>query len=135
MKLDFGSGFAPCPGWATLDEGENCTFNSIDQLQDDSISRLRFRNVLHHIEDMESLFKALMPKLRKRSKIVVIECRREYFKANVCLDILWYRFFQYRPMYIAPQYRDYTSIIEKYGFTVQQRTYKNEKEEIVFVRR
>lgn len=135
MKLDFGSGFAPVKGWATLDSGANCTFNSIDQIPDNSISKIRFRNVLHHIENMDELFKSLLPKLRKNAKIIIIECRKEFYYANFFLDTLWYRsIIPDLSLYISHEYRDYRKNLEMLGFNIKQQSFKEEKEEVVFAK-
>lgn len=133
MKLDFGSGYAPCPKWATLDCGANCTFNAIDEIPDNSIDKIRFRNVLHHIENLESLFNAMIPKFTNRIRITVIECRPEYFKSNVFLDNLWYRGITKRPdIYIANQYRDYAVTILNKGFEMIRSSTTDEKEIKIF---
>lgn len=133
MKLDFGSGFAPAKGWATLDAGANCTFNSIEEIPDNSINKIRFRNVLHHVEDLDALFLKLLPKFRRNVKIIVIECRRECYQANLFLDILWYRsLVPNRNLFIADSYRDYSKNLKRLGFTIKLKSNKDEKEEIVF---
>ena len=133
MKLDFGSGFAPVKGWATLDTGANCTFNSIEEIPDNSISKIRFRNVLHHIENLDELFQKLRPKFRKNVKIIIIECRKECYRANLFLDILWYRSLVPNPtLYIAVEYRDYRINLSKLGFSIKLQTTVGEKEEVVF---
>lgn len=135
MKLDFGSGFAPIKGWATLDSGANCTFNSINEIPDNTITKIRFRNVLHHIQDLDLLFSEITPKLRSNAKIIVIECREEYYRANLILDLLWYRFIQNRTdIHIAPRYRDYRKTLKNLGFTLQQQTVEDEKEVVIFSR-
>jgi hypothetical protein len=135
MKLDFGSGYGACSGWATLDFGANCTYNDISEIPDKSITKIRFRNVLHHIEHVESLFKALKAKFRKNVKIIIIECRKEFFDNNVFLDVLWYRGIVQNPnMYIAREYRDFGKILQQMGFCVFQRMVENEKETIILKR-
>lgn len=134
MKLDFGSGFAPAKGWATLDTGVNCTFNCIEEIPDNSITKIRFRNVLHHIENLDELFQKLRPKFRKNVKIIVIECREECYQVNYFLDILWYRsLVPNRNLFIARTYRDYTKNLEKIGFSIKLRSQRDEKEEVVFI--
>jgi len=133
MKLDFGSGFAPVKGWATLDSGANCTFNSIEEIPDNSISKIRFRNVLHHIENVDELFQKLRPKFRKNVKIIIIECRKECYQANLFLDVLWYRSLVPNPsLYIAVEYRDYRINLSKLGFSIKLQRMVDEKEEVVF---
>jgi len=135
MKLDFGSGYGACSGWATLDFGVNCTYNDISEIPDNSITKIRFRNVLHHIENVESLFQSLENKFRKNVKIIIIECRKEFFDNNVFLDMLWYRGIVPNPnMYIAREYRDFGKILQKMGFCVFQRMLENEKETIILKR-
>lgn len=135
MKLDFGSGYGACSGWATLDFGYKCTYNDISEIPDNSITKIRFRNVLHHIEDIESLFNALKSKFRQNVKIIIIECRKEFFDKNVFLDVLWYRGIIPNPkMYIAREYRDFGKILSKIGFSVFQREMNNEKETIILQR-
>ena len=136
MKLDFGSGFAPVKGWATLDTGANCTFNSIEEIPDNSISKIRFRNVLHHIENLDELFQKLRPKFRKNVKIIIIECRKECYQANLFLDILWYRSLVPNPtLYIACEYRDYRINLTNLGFAIKLQRTEDEKEEVVFYNR
>ena len=132
MKLDFGSGYGACSGWATLDFGMKCTYNDISEIPDNSITKIRFRNVLHHIENVESLFQALKRKFRNNVKIIIIECRKEFFDKNVFLDILWYRGIIPNPnMYIAREYRDFGKILTNLGFCEFQRELDNEKETII----
>ena len=84
---------------------------------------------------MDELFKCLLPKLRKNAKIIIIECRKEFYYANFFLDTLWYRsIIPDLSLYISHEYRDYRKNLEMLGFNIKQQSFKDEKEEVVFAK-
>lgn len=138
LKLDFGSGHNPRKGFKTCDitqapyldyafDPETYKVTCEDHVFDEII----IRNVLHHIKDLESLFKEMKRILTNNGKLIIVEPRKEFYQQNLNLDILWYR-------YIIPRYeiwysRFYRDCIEiaKTFFKVKNVFYNNEKETII----
>lgn len=85
------------------------------------------RNVVHHIPDLRRTFKAIKKYLKHNGELIIIDCAKEYFNANVILDRVWYRYIgNDNKMFIAETYRDYMSILSELGF--KQTCYKQLKE-------
>lgn len=96
LKIDFGSGYNPYPGYKTcditqgpyLDYVYNTETNEIIGLQEGSVDEFRLKNVLHHAD---------IPK--------VIQCLHRYLKSGGILQIIA----------IPPKRRvDYLKICEAY---------------------
>lgn len=141
MKIDFGSGHAPKAGFKTCDiTGMPYLDYSFDPVKYkigcpvNSITEIHCRNVLHHIPNLDRLFTEFSSKMASGGQIVIIEPRREYYKTNVILDVLWYRFVIPRyDVWICQQYRDYIAAASKY-FRVISRVVVDEKETVTLVK-
>ena len=141
MKLDFGSGHNARKGFKTCDitnapyldyacDPETYKVTCEDHVFDEII----IRNVLHHIKDLERLFKEMKRILTINGKIVIVEPRREFYPQNVNLDILWYRYIIPRyEIWYSRFYRDCTQIAKDF-FQVKNVFYNNEKETIILGR-
>jgi len=141
MKIDFGSGHNPRPGYLTCDpfyERTDVAYDVVSyhiDVPDGSVDIIHCRNVLHHVRDLDRLFNEFFRVLRPNGYIMVVEPRRASFKANVMLDQLWYRFLTPRPeVWFAKRYRDYTAIAKKHGFYLRKYRMRKEKEISVLTR-
>ncbi len=135
LKIDFGSGYNPKSGYKTCDitnapfldfayDGEKiigCKKNSVDEFY--------LRNVIHHIPNLKEVFLMFHFYLKRNGKIKIIDVRKEYYKQNVILDIIWYRYVIPRnEIWFSPIYRDYFEILKMIGFTLVEQYYEDEKE-------
>ncbi len=143
LKIDFGSGYNPNSEYKTCDvtylpnldyvyDQDNniilgCTINSVDEFY--------LRNVVHHLPDMERTFKCLLSYLKDDGEIKIIDVRKEFYKQNVILDILWYRYVIPRyEVWFSNHYRDYFKILENLGMKRVDYYIENEKEVSVWKR-
>lgn len=135
LKIDFGSGYNPKEGYKTCDitnapfldfayDGKEiigCGKNSVDEFY--------LRNVVHHIPNLEEVFSMFSLYLKRNGTIKIIDVRKEYYKKNVILDILWYRYvIPRREVWFSTTYRDYGCILKKLGFELVSHTFQKEKE-------
>lgn len=117
LCIDFGSGYNPQIGFKTCDVNVGCDYNSIGEVEDNSVDYLRARNVLHHIEDVDSLIKEFKRVLKKDAKVIILDCRKDFFKINVLLDTIWYRSVNKRDdIFIRQSYLNYVDIFINNGF-------------------
>lgn len=87
------------------------------------------RNVVHHLPDMRRTFECLLRYLKDGGTIQIIDARKEYFKQNVILDILWYRYVIPRPeIWFSTIYRDYFKVLEELGMERIEYFIQEEKE-------
>lgn len=121
--LDFGSGYKPEPGFMTCDIGGSSALdyyfkdNKIT-CNKETFDVIRCRNVLHHVEDLNRLFKEFWRALKPGGGIIIVEPRQEIFQENVALDHLWYRLVMPRyEVWYAKEYREYVKEARKVGFT------------------
>lgn len=135
MKLDFGSGHNPRKGYKTCDITNSpyldYVFDPITykvSCPNETFDEIFVKNVLHHVKDLDKLFKELKRILTKNGKIVIVEPRKEFYHKNLNLDLLWYRYINPRyDIWICPFYRDYKKISSKM-FKEQYLQYNEEKE-------
>lgn len=137
LKIDFGSGYNPNKEYKTCDitflpnldyayDQDNkvivgCEYNTVDEFY--------LRNVVHHIKDLKDTFEMLKKYLKVDGVIKIIDVRKEYFKQNVILDILWYRYVIPRyEVWFSREYRNYFEILEELGFKLVEFSYEEEKE-------
>jgi ubiquinone/menaquinone biosynthesis C-methylase UbiE len=133
FKLDFGSGYNPTPDYKTLDCNYTCDYYDIDEIPDNSIDIIRCRNVLHHIDDLDSLIKKFKLKLKNNGTIKIIDCNSENYSKNIYLDYLWYRYiFKRYDIYINYYYRDLKSYFIENGFDLKIEFKKDEKIYLLF---
>lgn len=143
LKIDFGSGYNPNPEYKTCDitylpnldyvyDQDNniilgCTINSVDEFY--------LRNVVHHLPDMERTFKCLLSYLKHNGEIKIVDVRKEFYKQNVILDIIWYRYVIPRyEVWFSNHYRDYFIVLENLGMKRIDYYIENEKEVSVWKR-
>ena len=139
-KLDFGSGYNLKKGYKSCDIIKKpfldyiCVDNKI-LCEDNLFNTIHVRNVLHHIYNIEDIILEFNRVLKKNGLLIIIDVRKKYYKSNVILDILWYRYIlpDYN-IYISKKYRDYISVIKKY-FKLVSKKYKQEKEITIFIKR
>ncbi len=124
LKIDFGSGYNPNKDYKVCDitnlpnldyvyDQEN---NEILGCYENTVDEFYLRNVVHHLPNMERTFKCLFKYLKDNGEIKIIDVRKEYFKQNVILDILWYRYVIPRyEVWFSKCYRDYFKILESLG--------------------
>ena len=123
LKIDFGSGYNPYPGYKTcditqgpyLDYVYNTETNEIIGLQEGSVDEFRLKNVLHHA-DIPKVIQCLHRYLKSGGILQIIEPRTEYYEQNRSLDLFWYRYIYPRyDIAIPPKRRvDYLKICEAY---------------------
>lgn len=120
IRIDYGSGYNPQPGYKTCDITEspfldyiskdNKIFDKEGEVADETIDEIFCRNVIHHVKDLKNLFDNFYRYLKKGGRFVVVEPRKEFFHQNVILDNIWYRWFDggKRNVWFSSYYRDYT---------------------------
>lgn len=141
MKLDFGSGYNPRKGYLTCDftsnpfldfhfENYKIVNKHGEKVKSNSFDEIVCRNVLHHISNLELVIFELQRVLNHNGKLRIIEPNKDYFKQNVFLDKLWYRFINDRKdIWFSETYRDYQYILNKY-FSSSKMVLQGEKEYI-----
>lgn len=146
LKIDFGSGYNPKKGYKTCDmtlspyldfiSKDNKIYDKKGEIQKNSVDVIHCRNTLHHVKDLESLIKNFYTYLKPNGRLEVIDCRKEYFKGNVFLDKVWYRYINKNEnIYISETYNDYKKMCESVGFKKVIERYKEEKEITIFLKR
>jgi hypothetical protein len=125
VKIDIGSGYNPAVGYKTLDSNYSSNYHDIEELP--SVDVFRCRNVIHHIQNLNLFFKQLHEKLKNNGKIIIIEPIEEFYKQNLFLDNLWYRWINKRnDIYISNSYRDYLQIAKVF-FKIKKTKIRKEK--------
>ncbi len=144
LKIDFGSGYNPLSGFSSCDFTENPMLDfqvknykifkdSVKEIDDASVDEFYARNVIHHIKDLTRLFKMFYKYLKPCGRLTVIDCREKFFKQNVFLDRLWYRYVIPREeIWFSENYRDYIEIAKENGFSIDEYIKENEKEIVFF---
>lgn len=122
QKLDFGSGHNPRDGYQTCDitqspyldyafDTESYRISCDDHVFDE----VYLRNVIHHVADLPRLFAELQRVLKRGGHLVIEDCRRDHYRTNIILDVVWYRYIIPRyEVWFAPVYRDYISMARKH---------------------
>lgn len=137
LKIDFGSGYNPNKDYKTcditylpnLDYVYDVDNNTIIGCEENTVDEFYLRNVVHHIKDLKSTFSCLKRFLKKGGTIKIIDVRKEYFKTNVILDIIWYRYLIPRyEIWFSQKYRDYFEILKQMNFKLISKHYEEEKE-------
>lgn len=142
IKIDFGSGYNPKKGFKTCDNTfspfldyvskDYKIFDKNNELRQNSVDVLYCRNTLHHIKEIDKLLKNFYNYLKNGGYLEIIECRKEFFKNNLLLDNIWYRYINNdKEIFISQEYRDYISLSLQIGFKLESIEYFNEKEKIV----
>lgn len=134
LCIDFGCGYNPKIGYKTCDVTTNPMLdyqydgkNDIIGLKENSVDVFYMRNVIHHILNLRSTFQTIKKYLKHNGKLIIIDCNKKCFDANVILDRIWYRYVgNNNNIFIAETYRDYMSILAELGF--KQTFYKQLKE-------
>lgn len=143
IKIDFGSGYNPKRGYKTCDFTNspnldylargNRIYSRSGEVKENTVNEIYCRNVIHHIKDFDDLFNNFYKYIKKNGKLKIIDCRKDYYYSNFFMDRLWYRFINYSPnIYISENYRDYETACKKAGFILINKSYKEEKEILVF---
>jgi ubiquinone/menaquinone biosynthesis C-methylase UbiE len=132
MILDFGSGYNPKQGFKTCDITSNPMLDYHFDVEtyrincEDSVfDYIRCKNVLHHVEDLNRLYKEFQRVLKPNGQLYIYEPNKNGFEANVYLDKLWYNSINRIEIYIAEQYRDYEKLALQRDFTL---IFKQEKD-------
>lgn len=139
LCIDIGSGYNPAKGYKTADITgmpyldylikDDKIYSRHGELKENSVDKFKLRNTVHHIENLNILFNNLFKYLKPNGIIEIIDCNKEHYFSNYCLDNLWYRYvIPRKEIFIANTYRDYTNLARKINFKVLNRTSKNEKE-------
>lgn len=132
IKIDFGSGYNPCDGYKTCDMTgspyldywydmeNNIIWSKKGELEKGSVSEFRIKNVLHHVVDVECLVKLLSEYLMDDGKLLFIEPKEQYYRTNIILDYIWYRYVQqFYEIKIICWYREFISIFLNNGFKIE----------------
>jgi SAM-dependent methyltransferase len=140
MKIDFGSGHKPAPGYKTCDcfiPHTDIAYDHVNyriDVPDSSVDEIRCRNVLHHVKDLGRLFKEFARVLKRGGIVRVIEPHQDAFSTNVLLDTIWYRTVQPRPeIWFSKEYRDYLKPARNAGFGLSRHYRWEEKEFSILV--
>lgn len=117
--VDFGSGHNPRKGFIPCDvTGNTELYYDDDQNEivglESKVDIFYLRNVVHHLPSIEYVILCLKKYLKPNGKIVVIEPTKEAYKANIFLDILWYRGITQRKDIRIYEYREYEQKFLKY---------------------
>ncbi len=137
LKIDFGSGYAHNKDYKScditfspiLDFVYDYKKNKILYCKINSVDEFYLRNVVHHLPDIEKTFKCLKKYLKKGGIIKIIDVNKNYFKQNLFLDRLWYRFIiPQNEIWFSEVYRDYKSILKDMNFQVLENYVIAEKE-------
>lgn len=129
MKLDVGSGYNPLRGFKTCDNAVYADYRSIEEVETNSVDVLNCSNTLHHVENLNHMIQEFNRVTKDDGFCIVSECRKEDFKVNLFLDILWYHFIlNRRDIYVSREYREYESIFLNNGFKLVFHLERNEKE-------
>lgn len=143
LKIDFGSGYNPNKGYKTCDITYSPTLDyvydikkqTILELEENTVDEFYLKNVVHHIKELEVTFLVLKKYLKKGGKLHIIDANEKYFKQNVILDILWYRWLiPQQEIWFSRNYRDYKKILKELGFTKQLDLQNQEKEESIWIK-
>ena len=134
LCIDFGSGYNPRKNFKTCDITTNPRLDyqydgeeTIIGLKENSVDIFYLRNVVRHIQNLHKTFNVLRRYLKPKGKLVIIDCNKKSFKANVILDKVWYRYVgNDRNIYLSENYRDYITVLINLGFN--QKYYKQFKE-------
>lgn len=135
LKIDFGSGYNPKSGYKMCDI-TNAPFldfvydgNEIVGCKKHSVAEFYLRNVVHHIKNLEEVFSMLHSYLKRNGTIKIIDVRKDYYKQNVILDIIWYRYvIPRKEIWFSTVYRNYFEILRQLGFQLEEQYYQEEKE-------
>lgn len=137
LKIDFGSGYNANKKYKTCDityspmldyvyDEEN---NKILYCERNTVDEFYIRNVVHHIRNLNRTFQCLYNYLKHDGKIIIIDVRKEFYKQNLILDVVWYRYIIPRyDIWFSNVYRDYFKILKDMGFLLQNTYIENEKE-------
>ncbi len=137
LKIDFGSGYNHKEGYKSCDITNlpNLDYvydeknDKILYLEEESVDEFYLRNVVHHLKDISKTFKCLDKYLKKGAIITIIDVRKEFYKQNLFLDNLWYRFIIPRnEIWFSPIYRDYFKILDEMNYCKIEYIVKEEKE-------
>lgn len=142
LCIDIGSGYNPAKGYKTADITgmpyldylikDDKIYSRHGELKENSVDMFKLRNTIHHVENLNILLNNLFKYLKPNGIIKIIDCNKEHYFSNYCLDNLWYRYvIPRKEIFIANTYRDYTNLAKKIGFNLLNRTSKNEKEFII----
>ncbi len=98
-----------------------CSKNTVDEFY--------LRNVVYHLPDMKRTFECLIEYLKEDGEIKIIDVREEYFRTNVILDTIWYRYVIPRyEVWFSRHYRNYFEILESLGMKKVDYYIQEEKE-------
>jgi ubiquinone/menaquinone biosynthesis C-methylase UbiE len=137
LKIDFGSGYSHNKEYKTcditympnLDYVYDSIANEIIGCNEKSVDEFYLRNVVHHIPDLEKTFRCLHRYLKRKGLIKIIDARKEYYKQNIILDIIWYRYVIPRyDIWFSTHYRDYFKTLVELNFERINYYIENEKE-------
>ena len=143
MYLDYGTGRKHPKGFKTSDFTGSPKYDymiedyKIEELDDGVVDVLHCRNVIHHIvpEDVNKVIGEFRRLLKKGGELRISEPKKEYFKQNKILDIIWYRYLYYdRDIYLPTFYYDFRRDIEEEYF-YHSITIDDFKNEIVIFRK
>lgn len=141
--LDFGSGYNPIENYLSCDitgapyldylfDVEKYRIIGVD---DNYFDKIYCRNVIHHIPDLKKLFIEFQRVLKIDGELIIIEPKKEYYKPNLILDIIWYRYIIPRyEIWFSTNYRDYVKILLTFNFQKIKNTEVEEKEYYYFRR-
>lgn len=139
LYIDIGSGYNPAKGYKTADITglpyldylikDNKIYSRNGELKENSVNKFRLRNTIHHVKDLNIFLNNLFKYLKPNGTIEIIDCNKEHYFSNYCLDNLWYRYvIPRKEIFIADNYRDYAKVAKKNGFNVIRQNIINEKE-------
>ena len=136
LCIDFGSGYNPKKGYKTCDVVTNPILdywydgqNTIVGLKEDSVDVFYLRNFIHHIPDLHKTLSVIKKYLKRKGRLVIIDCNKEHFHSNVILDKIWYRYVRNDSnIFISESYRDYMNVLIELGFKLLYYKQVKEKE-------
>lgn len=144
MFIDLLSGYNPEYGYKSVDYIPNYGIDylldlntyDIDGIPEGSVNKIRCRNGLHHIPNLDKLIKKCLTITSECVIIDIIEPSKECYKSNLFLDNLYYRWINQREdIWFSDRYRNYIQMFENSGFILTQYKQIDEKEYCTFKRR
>ena len=111
IKLDYGSGYQPKPGFKTADICGRPDYYVKDceilDMKQGACRLIRLKNVFHHVLDSKKLDSEMKRVISENGKLIVIEPTEENYESNKFWDGLWYRGIIPRPEIVWSEvYRD-----------------------------
>lgn len=135
LKLDYGSGRQPKPGFFSSDFTGTPQYDYyikdyvVLDTEDHSFDVVHVRNVIHHIpeKDLSILFDEFFRLLKPDGLLIISEPRKEFHEQNKFLDWIWYRWLTNDTNIMVPdEYVDYKKYLVDFNMVSTVDEFNNE---------